>query len=135
MTYKFINRTLPGSPFLADYDCDACGRFELLTTRDEKGDPPEDVPCETCGRPSQRVLSTKIANPAFIPTAINEPGASRHDKPDPRALDTRDLAEGKLTKKEWRKKQAEITKARRHAKRIKAGRAVKRIQVDSAGVK
>lgn len=135
MTYKIINRTLPGSPFLADYECGECGPFELLTTRGNDGDPPTSAPC-ACGKEAPRIITgTKIAFWTRAVTAINPPGACRKDQMDPRALDTRDLAEGKVTKKEWRKKQAEITKARRHAKRIKAGRAVRRVQIDSAGVK
>ena len=135
MAYTIKNRTLPGSPFLADYECGECGPFELLTERGEDGDPPKFATCE-CGQYSPRVITgTKIAfwTRAIVP--INPPGSTRHDQPDPRALDTSELASGKLTKLQWRKKQLEITKARRHAKRIKAGRAVKRIQVDSAGVK
>jgi hypothetical protein len=135
MTYIIKNHTLPGSPFLADYQCEACGPFELLTERGADGDPPDKATCE-CGATAPRVITgTKIAFWTRTPVAINPPGATRHDTPDPRALDTRDLAEGKVTKAEWRKKQLEITKARRHAKRVKAGRVQKRIQVDSAGVK
>jgi hypothetical protein len=136
MAYIIKNRTLPGSPFMAEYTCETCGRFELLVTRDENGDPPPSAPCKDCGTVAELALSCpKIAfwTRAIVP--INPPGATRHDKPDPRALDTSKLADGRQTKKQWRKEQLEITRARRHAKRIKAGRAQKRIQVDSAGVK
>lgn len=135
MTFIIKNRTQPGAPFLAEYVCTTCGRFELLVTRDEQGDPPSNATCE-CGETAALVISSpKIAFWTRTPVAINPAGATRHDQPDPRALDTRDLAEGKLTKREWRKKQNEITKARRHAKRVQSGRVQKRIQVDSAGVK
>lgn len=135
MTFIIKNRTLPGSPYLAEYVCVECGRFERFTTRDEHGDPPSVAACE-CGADAELVISCpKIAFWTRTPVAINPPGATRHDEPDPRALDTSELAEGKLTPGQWRKKQREITKARRHAKRIKSGRVQKRIQIDSAGVK
>ena len=150
MAYIIKNRTLPGSPFLAEYECPEHGRFELIVQRDEHGDPPAKVPCEVqvddanfpleesvdCGLDAEVCIGTpKIAFWTRAITAINPPGSFRGEEKDPRALDTSELAEGKLTKAEWRKKQSEITKARRHAKRIKSGRIQKRIQVDSAGVK
>lgn len=60
--------------------------------------------------------------------------ASKSDERDPRMLDTRPLAEGKMTKAEWQKWQKGISQERRHQKRLKSGRAQKRIQVDSKGV-
>lgn len=135
MTFIIKHRVLPGAPYIAEYDCASCGRFERSCKRDEHGEPPQTAVCE-CG--IDAAIAISAAHGTFWTSQIvpiNPPGSTRHDQPDPRALDTRDLAEGKVTKKQWRAKQLEITKARRHAKRIKTGRAQRRVQIDSVGVK
>jgi hypothetical protein len=133
--FRIKNHTLPGSPYIAEYLCGVCGRFERLVARDSAGDPPANHPCG-CGTVADLAISSpKIAFWTRTPTAVNPPGATRKEAPDPRALDTRDLASGKLTERQWRAKQSELTKARRHARRIKAGRAQKRIQVNGVEIK
>jgi hypothetical protein len=130
MTFILKLRILPGSPMLAEYECSSCGLFELLVTRDELGDPPNGAACPDCDEVAHLVMSApSIKFWSRDPVAINPPGASRHDKPDPRALDTSGLATGKLTRKEWDKMQAGITRERRYQKRLKAGVISKRIQV------
>ncbi len=77
-----------------EYACDAHGPFELVvdlaTSRDAR-------PCPTCGAPSERTLTSNIA------THINV-GVFRgkSDPPPPNAMDTRPLAEGKVSLKEFR---------------------------------
>ncbi|HEX4351834.1 MAG TPA: hypothetical protein VHZ95_02950 [Polyangiales bacterium] len=131
MTWQLKHKPLPGSPMLVDYDCEPCElRFEEHVQRDTNGDPPSVMSCPECDEPAQRVFGApaiKFWTRAVV--AINPAGSTRHDEPDPRALDTRPLAEGKMTRKEWRTWQAGITQERRHQSRLKAGKISKRIQV------
>jgi hypothetical protein len=88
------------------------------------------------GRRAELVVGTtgrgSITHWSANPTPIGR--ASKSDEWDPRALDTRPLAEGKMTRPEWNKWQKGITRERRHQKRLKSGRKQKRIQVDSKGI-
>lgn len=140
MSYTIKIRTLPGSPMLCEYECPVHGRFEELVERDDQGDPPPAMPCpheredETtiyiCLRDAQLCISApNIKFWSRDPVAINPPGSTRDDKPDPRALDTEPLVTGKMNRAEWLKYQKGITRERRYQKRLKAGRISKRIQV------
>jgi len=137
MTYTVKIRTLPGSPMMSEYECPdiplapgilGCGRFELLVARDASGDPPPHVDCPECGGVAELQISApKIRYWSRPPVPIGY--ASKSDVKDPRALDTEDLATGKLTRAEWGKKQRAITHERRYQKRLKAGKISKRVQV------
>jgi hypothetical protein len=126
--YKVKIRTLPGAPMLSEYECAVCGRFEQLVSRDDAGDPPPSVECLGCAGIADLVISApSIKFWSRDPVPIGY--ASKSDEWDPRALDTRPLAEGKMTKQEWRKWQRGISNERRYQKRLKAGKIKKRIQV------
>lgn len=129
MTFVIKHKPLPGSPMIAEYECTRdCGRFELLVRRDEKGDPPEIESCADCCAVAELVISApSIKFWSRDPVPIGY--ASKHDERDPRALDTTDLATGKITKAEWKKKQQDLRTERRYQKRLKAGKISKRIQV------
>lgn len=147
MTYTVRVRTLPGSPMLCEYSCPVHGVFEQLVERDANGDPPATkrcpessslqhppvgpitgAVCGMCGRESPLVLSApSIKFWSRDPVALGR--ASKSDERDPRALNTDDYASGKITKTEWRKKQAALRMERRHQRKLKSGRISRRIQV------
>ena len=150
MTYIVKHKPQPGAPVMAEYECEDHGRFERLVARDDNGDPPATFPCpfgddideETffedgcwdrigyhpCEAPAELAISApNIKFWSRDPVPIGR--ASKSDEWDPRALDTRPLAEGKMTKAEWRKWQRGISQERRYQKKLKAGKISKRIQV------
>ena len=141
MTYTVRIRTLPGALMTCEYLCPFHERIERTVERNANGDPPEYVRCGepgciepncdgTCRCWANAELVISAASVKFWsrdPVAINSPSSS--DKPDPRALDTRPLAEGKMSRKEWRKWQAGITAERRYQKRLASGRISRKIQV------
>lgn len=138
MTFTIKIHTLPGAPIMSEYECEFCGRIEKLVNRDEHGDPPETVVCgtsyedlghdEECAAIATLTISApqiKFWSRAPVPVGY----ASKSDEWDPRALDTRPLADGRMTKPEWRKWQRGITHELRYQKLLKAGKIQKRIQV------
>lgn len=138
MAFTIKVRTQPGAPMMSEYECPDHGRFERLVERDVNGDPPAKVECdipvaddgitEYCELDSERVISApSIKFWSRDPVPIGY--ASKSDERDPRALDTTDLATGKLTKAQWKKKQRDMRTERRYQKRLKAGKISKRIQV------
>jgi hypothetical protein len=138
MTFTIKIRTQPGAPMLAEYRCPDHGILERLVERDDKGDPPPSVECcehdhdEDGEFMCSAIAELTISAPSIKfwsrdPVPIGR--ASKSDEWDPRALDTRPLAEGKMTRAEWKKWQRGITQERRYQKRLKAGRISKRIQV------
>ena len=143
MTFVIKVRTLPGSPMICEYECPRCGRFERLVERDASGDPPSTVICEGIDGVSEDCQSTRdggeretavlvVSAPSikfWSRDAVPIGRASKSDEWDPRALDTRPLAEGRMTQKEWRKWQTDLRRERRFQKRLKSGRRSKRIQV------
>ncbi len=142
MTFTIKTRG-SGGLIVAEYDCPSCGRIEQLVQRDENGDPPETVTCGQvfdCGEafaakygiakcdqyatwtisaPKTRVLSV-------MPTAAIR-GGDMKDRP-PGMLDTRPLAEG-MPMSEWKAKQREGQRARRHKMLTDKGVIPRKIQV------
>ena len=144
MSFTIKVRTLPGSPMMAEYECDDHGRFDALVERDHAGDPPAWQPCPVrCrdgapGAESAELWQLLCMNPA--PLAISAPKVARDSVPAyaavrggdterrPGMLDTRPLAEGMSTK-EWRKQQDAGRQERRHQQLIARGLKTKRVQV------
>jgi len=138
MTFVLKHRFQPGAPMVCEYQCSEHGRFEQLVRRDDHGDPPTEVVCEgpladgsDCpAMASLCISSPMVANLTRAWTPINPPGAVMHEKDgDPRALKTEDLATGKITRAEWRKRQKDDRMRRWHEKKIKLGLAERKIQV------
>jgi hypothetical protein len=144
-----------GGLLVADYRCPEHGMFEAVVQRNELGDAPDELPCpvvvheqaphacgydyehdETiyfyedvlCCEPSPWTISApKSRVVSVVPTAAVR-GGDMTDRP-PGMLDTRDLAEGKVTHTQWKAKQRELTRARRHEQLIAKGVKQRKIQV------
>lgn len=135
----------------AEYRCPNHGVFEVLAQRDVNGDAPDEQPCpemathdDCCDTAFEEDCSGEagcvpcgIASPwtisaphqrvkSVVPTAAIR-GGDMKDRP-PHMLDTRPLAEG-MPHSEWKKKQRELTRARRHEQLVAKGIKRRRIQV------
>lgn len=77
-----------------EYECPEHGPFEtvveLATSRDPR-------PCPECGKASERTITCNIATHVNVHVP-----RGKSDPPPPHAMDTRDLASGKVTMKEFR---------------------------------
>lgn len=121
MTFTIKVRTSPGALMTADYECPAHGRFEALVARDEHGDPPAVMPCQTidrepdgefwCGTASNWRISSAPVHTQFVISATQGKSAP---KPHPKSMDTRMLAEGR--KNDFRKQRKKIREDERHAR-------------------
>jgi hypothetical protein len=145
MTYTVKTRGA-GGLVVAEYLCPEHGRFEAMVQRDENGDPPAEQPCPfiiaererwdegrhededtlcedpspwTISAPKQKVLTVK-------PTAAVR-GGDMKERP-PWMLDTRPLAEG-MKYSEWKKKQADLSRTRRHKQLVDKGVIPKKVIV------
>ena len=130
-----------GAPMLADYECPVHGVFEAQVQRDENGNPPTGQPCPVsvgcdneacveehalCSFPaSWRISAPSIARDS-VPCFAAVRGGDTERRPG--MLDTRPLAEGQPVS-EWRAKQAEAQRERRHHELIRKGLKTKRVQV------
>lgn len=129
------------APMCAEYECPVHGRFEATVSRDENGDPPIGQPCPApvgcddegcteehapCAFPSSWRISAPQLKRDSIPCFAAVRGGDTERRPG--MLDTRPLAEG-MPVKEWKAKQAEATKERRHHQLIAKGLKTKRVQV------
>jgi hypothetical protein len=106
MTWTIKVRGAPG-PMVAEFDCPEHGRFAATVHRDLYGDPPFTSPCQAmvdgaeCGRFAPFVVSApRLHFPAFISARRGQ----GDEKPHPMVTSTEDLADGKVTLQEWRKK-------------------------------
>lgn len=92
---------------MLDYHCARCGStFESLEARD---DVPATKRCE-CGAAARRCLSAVKTRTTWGEAATR---GRPEEPPSPDAIDTRPIAEGTMTVKEWRqKRQAQAREAR-----------------------
>ena len=79
-----------------EYGCEAHGPFEVVVELATSRTP---RPCPTCGAASERTLNATIAH--HVKVSVSR---GKSDPPPPGAMDTRALAEGKVTLKEFRAK-------------------------------
>lgn len=140
-----IKTTGAGGFIVAEYLCPLHGIFEVTVQRDANGDAPDTHPCMVidelgvvadlddhpdltlcCAISPWTVSAPKPKVWTVKPTAAVS-GGDMKDRP-PHMLDTRPLAEG-MKHSEWKKKQRELTRARRHAQLIEKGVLQKKIQV------
>jgi hypothetical protein len=141
MTFVVKTRGV-GGLIVAEYECPDHGRFEATVQR-ENGDPPDTLACpaivvpdDACcedhgGEPCQAVAEWRISAPAqrvwSVPAYAASTGGDMKERP-PGMLDTRPLAEG-MPYTEWKKKQDDARRARRHDQLTQMGVLKKRIQV------
>lgn len=146
MTFRIKTRGA-GGLIVAEYECSLHGRFEVTAQRDANGDAPATEPCpvllwcyahdvlgcsdclprSVCNEPSSWTISapkTKVLS--VVPTAAVR-GGDMKERP-PWMLDTRPLAEG-MKHSEWKAKQRELTRARRHQQLIDKGVISKKVIV------
>ncbi len=131
-----------GRLIVAEYECPFCGRFAALVQRNEQGDAPPMHPCPSymaplddyepseppvCGEPSPWRISAPAQRVWSVPAYAASQGGDMKERP-PGMLDTRPLAEG-MPYSEWRKKQDDAQRARRHDQLTQMGVLKKRIQV------
>lgn len=145
MTYIVKHRPLPGAPILAEYECENHGRIERLVDRDESGDPPERVRCGEyldtggviesrygivpyCDQWCEWTISAPHPKVLSVPCSAVMHGGDLKDRPKG-MLDTRDLADGKLSYTQWKAKQRGITEERRHQQMLKRGLKTRKVIV------
>ena len=112
------------APFLADYRCSECGVFEALVDRPA----PDDHECPECGELAPWTISAPMPRVLSAATFATIRGGDMTDRP-PGMLDTRPLADGKMTMTQWKAAQREQQRERRHQALIKRGIKKRRIQV------
>lgn len=91
---------------LQDYLCPAGHRFESLESR---ASVPETKPCEVCGEPARKTISAAHFGTTWGDAAQR---GKPQEPPGPAAVDTRPIAEGKLTQEEWKKKRRQYWRGR-----------------------
>ena len=131
-----------GGLVVAEYECPFHGRFEATVKRDERGDAPEAQPCPAyvaplddyepseppeCAEPSPWRISAPAQRVWSVPAYAASTGGDMKERP-PGMLDTRPLAEG-MPYTEWKRKQDDARRARRHDQLTQMGVLKKRIQV------
>ena len=109
---------------MSEYLCVSCGRFESL----ESQPVPDFTPCPECGELAEWVISAPHAKVWSVPCTAVVRGGDMTDRPKG-MLDTRPLADGKMTHREWKAHQAEKRRERRHDLLVKKGIKQKRVQV------
>ncbi len=110
------------SYIVAEYRCAECGVFEVTVNRPA----PDDYECE-CGVSAPWCMSAPKPKVLSVPCYATVRGGDTERRPG--MLDTRDLAEGKLTMTQWKAKQREAQRTRRHKMLIDKGITSKKIQV------
>lgn len=95
MTFKVTIRGVTSAA--REYDCPTHGPFDLVVDLATSSTP---RPCPECGAASERTVTTNIAT--HIAVGFNR--GKSDPPPNKYALDTRPLAEGKETLKEFRKR-------------------------------
>lgn len=122
MTFTIKVRSSPGSLITADFECPVHGRFEARVPRDERGDPPATVPCESptnrlpqypCGLASYWRIGAPPVHTQFVVSAYQ---GKADAKPHVETMDTRPLAEGR--RNDFRAARKKIKEERRH-RRVK----------------
>jgi len=128
------------SLIVAEYRCPVHGVFESLIERpapdemlcpvvlgEDELDEFEDVD-ESCGQPSPWCMSAPKMAIDSVPCYATERGGDMADRPKG-MLDTRDLGEGKVTHEQWKAKQRDAQRTRRHKMLVDKGVISKKIQV------
>jgi len=140
------------SLIVADYVCSVHGVFERIVPRDASGNAPDSVPCMyvlddsgdrdldhlpssaeeddpgvtfCCGISPWTISAPKMAIDS-VPCYATVRGGDTERRPG--MLDTRPLAEG-MSLTEWKGKQREAQRARRHKQLVDGGVISKKIQV------
>ncbi len=109
MTFKITIRGTPSPTTLADYHCDACGRFELSVER-INGEAPDAQPCPGCGLVAMWCISAPLARVNPI-----EAVKGKWTKPERSTYtDTRNVGEGQALY-DWREDRAKVWEEKRKA--------------------
>lgn len=99
-----------------EYACDAHGPFELVVDLATSSTP---RPCPTCAAPSERTLTASIATRMAVSI---ESGRGKSDgPPNPLAMDTRGLAEGKVSMQEFKAQRRALHRDNRRARAKQRG--------------
>jgi hypothetical protein len=94
---------------LAEYYCEADGRFDSLEERTADGEAPDHATCPECGELAPWTISAPMGK-----VRVAEVVRGKSDKPERKGwLDTRELGEG-MPLEEYRAKRAKIREEERH---------------------
>jgi hypothetical protein len=129
-----------GGLLVAEYNCPEHGVFEATVTRDANGDAPDTFPCPAeddyddgyapdgpCSYPATWCISAPSMRIWSVPCFAATRGGDMTDRP-PGMLDTRPLSEG-MSMTEWKKKQRDAQRTRRHKMLVDKGLIQKKVIV------